>query len=45
MVKMQNCGITIEVPDADVTFYKRAGYSVVDETAKAGKAATVKKDK
>lgn len=43
MIKMQNCGITIEVPEADVNFYKQAGYLVVDE--KAGKNPTVKRDK
>jgi len=32
MVKMINGGITIEVPESDVDYYKRAGYSVVVET-------------
>jgi len=31
MVKMQIAGIQIEVPEAEVSFYKRAGYSVVVE--------------
>ena len=36
MVKMQIPGITIEVPEGEVSLYKRAGYSVVvDEPAPA----------
>lgn len=31
MVKMQIAGIQVEVPEAEVTFYKRAGYEVVKE--------------
>jgi len=36
MVKMKNGGITIEVWESEVDFYKRAGYEVVaDEPAPA----------
>lgn len=31
MVKMQIAGIQIEVPEGEVSLYKRAGYSVVVE--------------
>ena len=32
MVKMQIAGIQIEVNESDVPAYKRAGYSVLEET-------------
>jgi hypothetical protein len=41
MVKMQIPGILIEVNEADVTMYKRAGYTVVEEKP----APVVKEDK
>ena len=31
MIKMVNGGITIEVHEGDIDFYKRAGYSVVSD--------------
>ncbi len=31
MLKMTNCGITIDVPQNDVSFYLRAGYKKVEE--------------
>jgi len=29
MIKVRNGGITIEIPESEIDFYKRAGYSVV----------------
>jgi len=31
MIKVRNGGITIEIPESEIDFYKRAGYSVVVE--------------
>ena len=33
MIKVRNGGITIEIPESEIDFYKRAGYSVVSEGA------------
>jgi len=41
MVKMVNGGITIEVVENEVDFYKRAGYSVVEDVKPAASAETV----
>lgn len=37
MVKMVNSGVTVEVYEADMDFYKRAGYTIVVEEKSAPK--------
>ena len=39
MITITNGGITMEVPENELSLYKRAGYSVVEETAAVEPAA------
>ena len=39
MITITNGGITMEVPENELSLYKRAGYSVVEKTAAVEPAA------